>query len=297
MKDASNLVEVDRHWLYECCVQRPGAVVELLTQAHGGSPLRLAEDFCGSAAVSRAWVGSDSRRTAVASDADAESLAIARLRSNAVAGCAERLRFALAQHGQDPGSMGAPASSRADVVFAGNFSIGELHDRASLLRYLRDCRERLGPEDGGGILACDTYGGSLALTPGVMVRTVVPETQDSGVLSTQSAGTSSGLERAAAPTRIIRYAYEQVSADPHTGRVENHLHFDVIESGELICRLRSAFVYRWRLWSVPEIRDAMTEAGLCRSDVVTHLDRESVADGREERDWFAALVVGRVSPR
>jgi hypothetical protein len=35
--------------------------------------------------------------------------------------------------------------------------------------------------------------------------------------------------------------------------------------------LPSAFVYRWRLWGLPELRDAALEAGFARVDVYDRL--------------------------
>jgi hypothetical protein len=65
-----------------------------------------------------------------------------------------------------------------------------------------------------------------------------------------------------------------------------------------------AFIYRWRLWSVPELRDAMAEAGFKTTQVYAKLaeamDEDGnafttpVEDGQEELDDnFIVLVVGR----
>ena len=39
------------------------------------------------------------------------------------------------------------------------------------------------------------------------------------------------------------------------------MHFRVERDGCIIQEETDAFVYRWRLWSVPELRDAMREGG------------------------------------
>ena len=59
----------------------------------------------------------------------------------------------------------------------------------------------------------------------------------------------------------VEYTWEQRDADPLTGRVVDVLHFRVFEGRTLVLELSDAFVYDWRLWSVPELRDAMLEAG------------------------------------
>lgn len=268
---------MDKHDLYEICVQRPEQTIRLLSDLHGRNPAALAEDFCGSAAVSREWVRSDPDRSAVGIDADPDVLRIAERKAAPLAGDRRRLQLLLARLGASADPAPSGRSADFDVVYAGNFSIGELRQRSDLLGYLRFAHDRLRKS---GIVACDTYGGRTAFVPGTLVRTIVVEPEP-GI------GTS---------PRIIRYAYEQVSADPFTGLVENHLHFDVIRNGELEARWRSAFVYRWRLWSVPELRDALLEAGFESTRVVWRLDHTT--DCTEQQgaiappETFAALVVG-----
>lgn len=262
---------MDRHALYECCVQRPDVTVRLLADQHGGQPLSLAEDFCGTAAICREWVRSHPARTATAIDADPAVLGIARERLASVDGATDRVRLINASLG-DAGEVRA-FERPFDVVYAGNFSIGELRDRPSLMRYLRSARKRLTE---GGILACDTYGGRNAFAAGMLVRTIVAD------------------RAPGEPERVIRYAYEQVVADPISGMVENHLHFELIENGERSASLRSAFIYRWRLWSVPELRDAMLEAGFAKTQVTWSAAPTAADTSTSPPDSYAALVVGRV---
>ena len=217
---------LDRHDLYELCVQSPRHLVGLLTAIHGGKPAILAEDFSGTAALSREWVKQIPRGRAIATDLDEVVLQRARTpRITTVA--ADVLR--------------APLTPRADVIFVGNFSIGEIHDRPRLVRYLKRCRARLKPK---GVFVCDTYGGQSAFRTGAVHR-LHPGPR--------------GL--------TIRYTWEQRRADPLTALVENALHFRVDKDGWIIQEETDAFVYHWRLWSIPELRDAMTEAGFAHVEV------------------------------
>ncbi|HVZ93975.1 MAG TPA: hypothetical protein VG797_05655, partial [Phycisphaerales bacterium] len=129
-----------------------------------------------------------------------------------------------------------PPRPEADVIAAFNFAVCELHERADLLRYLKNSHTRL---NRGGIFAADLYFGPGAWRRGVEKKKV---------------RTAHG---------IINYEWEQRSADPLTGRVENVIHF-VLPRGK---RMRNAFIYDWRLWSVAELRDAMTEAGFRSTEV------------------------------
>ncbi|MCR9075497.1 MAG: hypothetical protein NXI07_05605, partial [bacterium] len=102
-----------------------------------------------------------------------------------------------------------------------------------------------------------------------------------------------------------RYTWEQHAADPTTGMVTNLIHFRVERAGVIEFELEDAFVYEWRLWSIPELRDAMEDAGFSQTKVYTKLadavDDEGnayvmpVEDGEEElEESFIVLVAGRV---
>ena len=55
------------------------------------------------------------------------------------------------------------------------------------------------------------------------------------------------------------------------------MHFRIERNGEIVASIENAFVYRWRLWSVPELREAMLEAGFRKTDVREDLDRRGIA--------------------
>jgi hypothetical protein len=59
------------------------------------------------------------------------------------------------------------------------------------------------------------------------------------------------------------YYWEQTEFDPITHRTRFSIHFE-LDGGE---KLRNAFSYDWRMWSVPEVTDALSEAGFERIDV------------------------------
>ncbi len=132
----------DKHALYEAAAQDPERMASLLRAMHGGSPMVLAEDFCGTGAVSRQWLRLDLRGSAVCTDIDEDCLA--RLpRSKRL----RKLRQDLLKN--------KPLPRGADVVFVGNFSICEIHDRERLVAYLARSRGRLRR---GGVFVCDLYG-------------------------------------------------------------------------------------------------------------------------------------------
>lgn len=243
----------DAHALYELTVQSPRALVPFLRQLHGGSPRVLHEDFAGTAAIAREWLAKVESSQAVAIDWDAKTLARAALTRG--------LKCVQADLRRELHNLGCAA----DIVFAGNFSIGELHTRSELLTYLRQVHARLAP---GGMFACDTYGGASAFREGAVER-----------------------HHIAPDGALIRYTWEQREADPTTARVVNALHFRVLRGGDVVQELTDAFVYRWRLWSVPELRDALAEVGFQSTEVHSELAPRAVPAALDES--FIVCVVAR----
>lgn len=167
--------------------------------------------------------------------------------------------------------------SRVDVIAVQNFSICELHTRAALVRYLKHARSRLNRR---GCFVCDIYDGADAFFTG----------------PTRQRFKGPGGE-------TIDYFWEQRTANPFNGRVTNAMHFHVRGKKRKPTILDNAFVYEWRLWSVRELRDAMTDAGFSQTQVYPRMPDAMDGDGEfyieplEDPavvgDSFNVYVVGR----
>lgn len=265
--------------LYEICVQSPRHVASMLRKVHRGHAVTLREDFCGTAAVARRWCldalrAGDSAR-AIAIDADGPTVAHARKRAedDGLRGqCRVLEGDCLAKH--------APAADEpADIVFAGNFSIGYAHRRTTLMGYLKRSLARLRASPlGPGVLAVDTYGGADAMQLGQIRRRHIGPRGE-----------------------IVHYLWTHEYADPVTGMVTNSISFEVERDGEIIDRQPRTFVYEWRLWSIAELREAMLEAGFAAVDVYREVaiapeqPPEPVADPAELGANWVVLVVGRAT--
>ncbi len=233
-----------------------------LRAMHGGDAHVLCEDFCGTAALSRAWCEMVRGGRAIGVDLSDEVL--------------ERGRRDKPESLTLRKGDATRSDDRGDIVFVGNFSIGEIHERPALVRYLARCRRRLHE---GGIFVCDTYGGESALREGFVHR---PHPLGDG--------------------RIVRYTWEQREVDPLTNMVINAMHFRIERAGVIEEELTDAFVYHWRLWSVPELRDAMRQAGFDRVEVYEKLPDAVDDDGNahvlpihdvEDPEGFIVCVCGR----
>ncbi|QYK49066.1 MAG: class I SAM-dependent methyltransferase [Phycisphaeraceae bacterium] len=233
---------LDRHDLYERCVQSPDDLVGMIAGMHGRRCTTLGEDLAGTAALSHRWVESDPKRRAIAIDLDEEALSRRPAHKRI-----QKLTRDI--HRVNPASL-----PPCDAIFVGNFSIGYIHDRRTLVRYLKRSRSRL---KRGGIFVCDTYGGASAFTTGHVKR-----------------------EHRLPDGRRVIYTWEQREADPITGIVTNAMHFQIDRDGDIDTIFADAFLYHWRLWSIPELADAMEEAGFAAFDVYDKVPSAIDGEGR-----------------
>lgn len=272
---------LDRFDCYELCVQSPRHVAAFLRGVHGNEPVVLREDFCGTAALGRYWAREAMKRRdagrAVGIDLDRATLVKAGELAR-VEGVTDRVRLVCGD-ALAPDGPGGEREAACDVVFVGNFSMGYIHERAKLVEYLRRSKARLDRGQGGfggGVFVCDTYGGAGAFKLGGLTR-VHP---------------SRGRE-------LVRYHWVHEAADPLTGIVENSISFRVEVDGEVVQELPRAFVYRWRLWSIHELREAMMEAGFRETAVYKDVNIApgqvpvAVDEARELGEDWIVLVVGR----
>ncbi len=244
----------DRHVLYEAAVQGVEYDLDFFARVYrrlrGRAFTRFREDFCGTAALACAWALRDRSHRAWGVDLDAETLAwsrahhLARMRE---AGRRVTLVRADVRHARVP---------RVDVICAMNFSWWVFHERAALIDYLRAARRTLAP---GGLMFANAFGGSDAMGPLVETRRI--------------AG-SQGPDGERVPP--FTYVWDQVAFNPIDHRLLCHIHFR-LRDGRSIER---AYTYDWRMWTLPEVRDAMREAGF--ADVQVYV--EGWNEQRDEPD-------------
>ena len=85
------------------------------------------------------------------------------------------------------------------------------------------------------------------------------------------------------------YVWDQHSYDPITGAATNFIHFRFPDGSEM----KKAFEYHWRLWTLPEIRELLNEAGF--KDVVVYW--EGTDDETEEGNGeFTVAKTGEACP-
>ena len=158
------------------------------------------------------------------------------------------------------------ACRTVDIVLAMNFSYWIFKDRALLGRYFRHVHRGLSED---GVFMLDAYGGADAHRE----------------------------MRERTPQDKFTYIWDQERYDPITGDLLCHIHFAFPDG----TRIRKAFTYDWRLWSLPEIREVLSEAGFQRATVYWEGTDEETNEGNgvftpaehgEADDAFIVYIVG-----
>ena len=225
----------DRHRLYELSVQCAEAELDFVSDTfkalRGRRPRSLREDFCGTANVCAEWVRRGARNTAVGVDLDGEVLEWARRNRLAPLTDKQRARVALIQD-----DVLRAQTRPVEALLAMNFSYWLFKERAELLRYFRTARDNLVDD---GIFFLDAYGGYDSF------REIDEEREiDDG-------------------EEGFTYIWDQDRFNPVNNHLVCHIHF-AFPDGSVMER---AFSYDWRLYTLPEIRDLLHEAGFARTTV------------------------------
>lgn len=227
----------DKHDLYQRAVQEVEAdvpFIERIFRRHRGRPARsLREDFCGTALMACNWVTRHEENTSVGIDLDANPLEWGRQHNVAQLTPEQASRIKLIQ-----GDVLDVPTVAVDITCAFNFSYFVFHKRAELLRYFRRSLAALAPD---GILFLDLYGGADA-------QKTLSEGRD--------IAKKAGREK-------FEYVWDQHKFDPIHHHAINYIHFEFQDGS----RLRRAFKYDWRLWTIPELRDLLEEAGFAKNEV------------------------------
>lgn len=222
----------DRYDLYLRSVQSPEHEIDFFRKAYrrtyGGLPKNLREDFCGTAAVCCEWVRGHPERSAIGVDIDPVPLAWGR--EHNLGGLPEVARTRVTLLRDDARRVHGP---KADIVAAQNFSFQCFTTRPELKRYFKAAHGNLARR---GLLVLDLMGGSEVL-----------EEDREEVKSFRS----------------YKYVWHQKRFDPITHHCEYFIHFRFPDGSAL----EKAFRYRWRLWTIPEVKELLTEAGFRRVDV------------------------------
>lgn len=257
------LENFDKYEYYRRSVQSPENDVEFFSKVFrelkGREALSFREDFCGTHSLSCEWVKLGDKHTAVGIDLDPEPIAYGQKKYFSKLKEEQKKRLEVVQ-----ANVLQEGISKTDIVSASNFSYFIFKERQLLLKYFRNAY--LNCKD-DGIFLVDCFGG--------------PKCQEANEEETEHEDFS--------------YFWDQDNFDPITNYALFHIHFQV----KGFAKMEKVFTYDWRMWSIPEIREVMTEAGFRKTHVYwEQSDENGDGNGEFERTelgeeceaWIAYVV-------
>ncbi len=218
----------DVHALYERAVQDPPTDVKFFAKTYrklrGHEPQSMREDFCGTAALSLAWVRAGANRTAIGVDLSRETMDWGLTHRIEPAGpkYADRLELLCAD-------VREPSKTKVDLTCALNFSYCTFKTRAALVEYFSAVHKGLNRD---GVFILDLLGGTEAMGEDI---------------------TDNDLGD-------FVYRWEQARFNIITHEIRCYIHF-LFPDGS---KLERAYTYDWRLWTAPELRELLLEAGFSK---------------------------------
>jgi len=240
--------KADKFVCYQKSVQTPEHEVEFFQQAYREAngrkkPTSLREDFCGTFAVCCEWVKSDKARQALGVDLCGETLQWGRENNLSKLQSEKQKRIKLLE--QDVRKKNRPM---VDILAAQNFSFWLFKTRPQLLEYFKIARSNL---KAGGVMVMDMMGGGDCYTE---------ESVDKRTIKKGKRG--------------FQYWWEQASFNPVNADASFYISFKFADGS----KLKRAFEYHWRFWTIPEVRELLEEAGFSESHVYWENDDEDSDD-------------------
>jgi hypothetical protein len=235
--------KADKHRLYERAVQSSDAEMDFVDQTFkaitGREAALLREDFCGTTNSSCEWIRRRESNRAICVDLDEDVLAWGQRRH--VEGLTEdqQARIQLIQD-----DVMAVTTEPVDVLLAMNFSYWLFQDRSTMVQYFKRVYDSLADD---GVFFMDACGGFEAF------REMEEATEHDN----------------------FTYVWDQSHYNPITGHYICKIHF-LFKDGS---KLKDAFVYDWRLWTLPEITEMLTEAGFEPTVYWEGTDEDGDGDG------------------
>lgn len=227
MKSSLSLKE--KYDFYERSVQNAESEVEFMQDEYKRifkkNPVLFREDFCGTGAISCEWVKQDKKREAYGIDLDPEPLAMGHERHFSKLKPTEQKRMHYRKE-----NVLKTKTPKVHVICAFNFSYFIFKSRKDLVKYFKSVRKSLKSD---GVFFLDIFGG--------------PESQK--------------LVTDVKKLKNLTYYWECQQFNPITHECLFAIHFRDSKGK----KHSNVFTYEWRFWTLPEIHDALKEAGFGRT--------------------------------
>lgn len=218
-------ITFDKYDLYSQAVQSADSDVIFFRRVYRElkkkDPKVLREDFCGTFQLSAEWVKLRKTHIAYGIDLDPEPINYGFENHYKKLNESQKKRI----HIQEMNVL-SKSVPNADVIAAMNFSYFIFKTRAQMKEYFANAYRSLKKD---GVFLVDLFGGSGCYE----------ENED--------------------VTRFkkFKYFWHQTNFEPITNEALFHIHFQL--NGKK--KTERVFTYDWRLWSIPELKDIMSEVG------------------------------------
>ena len=256
--------KTDKHILYQESIQTPEEDAKFFSRyfkKYTGSSLRIfREDFCGTAILSCEFVKQSRNNFALGVDLDEATLKWARDHNVSALGAHQRDRVQLVR-----GDVRGVRDPQAELIAGLNFSYSVFKTRKDMGVYINNAHRALLP---GGLFVLEAWGG----------------------------GRAQFLMKERKRFKGFTYVWDQADFDPVTHHILCKIHFEFRDG----TRMKNAFIYDLRLWTLPELRELMDEAGFSDIHVLWEgTDRNTgegngvfrrVERGGDEEAWIAYVI-------
>lgn len=244
--------KADKFDCYQQSVQEPEHEIDFFNQAYRDAynrkPRVLREDFCGTFSVCCEWVKSDEERSAWGVDLCAETLQWGK--DNNLSKLKQQAAKRVQVLEQD---VREPNTPPADILAAQNFSFWIFKTRQEVIDYFKTAYANMADK---GVMVMDMMGGKDCYdTEVVDKRTIVKGKKG------------------------FKYQWDQAYFNPVNSDCTFYIHFKFGDGS----KLKKAFEYNWRFWTIPEVREMLAEAGF-RDSLVYWEDEDK--DDDEDDEWI-----------
>jgi len=256
--------QADKHILYEQSVQDVEAEIDFVDAMYlkirGKQAGILREDFCGTTNTSCEWI--KRRKTNIAHSIDLDPHVLE---------WGKRRHHAELTHGQSSrihvinDNVLEVSIEPVDIILAMNFSYWIFKTRETMKAYFHGVYRGLKKD---GIFFLDVFGGYEAFEE----MEEITEHDD------------------------FTYIWDQAHYNPITGNYICHIHFRFQDGS----KIKKAFTYDWRLWTIPELTEMLKEAGFMPTvywDKAEDDDDENEYDpstqGEADAGWIAYIAAAK----
>lgn len=247
--------KADKFDCYQKSVQEPEHEIDIFDQIYretfNRKALKLREDFCGTFSVCCEWVKSDAKRSAWGVDLCSETLQWGK--DNNLAKLKEKEAKRVSVLEQDVREFNTP---QADILAAQNFSFWIFKTRSELLEYFKVAHANLSSE---GIMIMDMMGGRDCYDSDVTDKRTIVKGKEG-----------------------FKYHWEQAYFNPVNSDCTFYIHFKFADGS----KMKKAFEYNWRFWTIPEVRELLLEAGF--SDTLVYWEEDEDEDDDDaDVNWIS----------